>query len=58
MVPIVFVILATLLLVNTFATALGISLFGVGTTLVGALFYAVFLRRKYVEAPAVLQSGE
>jgi APA family basic amino acid/polyamine antiporter len=43
-VPIVFVLLATLLLINTFATSPMISLFGAGTTAVGGLVYVVFLR--------------
>ncbi len=43
-VPIVFVLLATLLLVNTFITAPRISIFGASTTALGALVYAVFYR--------------
>jgi APA family basic amino acid/polyamine antiporter len=43
-VPLVFVTLAALLLVNTFATAPMISAFGVGVMAVGALVYYVRLR--------------
>ncbi len=43
-VPVVFVALAVLLLVNTFYTAPVISLFGVGSTALGGVVYLVFLR--------------
>jgi APA family basic amino acid/polyamine antiporter len=45
-VPVVFVALAVLLLVNTFYTAPVISLFGVGSTALGGVVYLVFLRPK------------
>jgi APA family basic amino acid/polyamine antiporter len=44
-VPVLFVALAGLLLVNTLATAPMISLFGVAVMALGAAVYAVFLRR-------------
>jgi hypothetical protein len=43
-VPLVFVALAVLLLVNTLWTAPLVSLFGVGMMTLGAIVYAVFYR--------------
>lgn len=45
-VPIVFVALATLLLVNTIITTPGPSALGLGMTALGAIVYAVFYRRR------------
>ena len=45
-VPIVFVALATLLLVNTIITAPGPSALGLGMTALGAVVYLVFLRKR------------
>lgn len=44
-VPILFVVLATLLLANTLVTTLGPSLLGIAVTASGAVVYAIFYRR-------------
>jgi basic amino acid/polyamine antiporter, APA family len=50
-VPIVFVVLATLLLVNTIISTPKPSAFGLGMTALGAVVYLVFLRGKWRPAP-------
>jgi APA family basic amino acid/polyamine antiporter len=45
LVPIVFVLLAALLLVNTIVTSLKLSILGIGTTALGALVYLAIKRR-------------
>jgi hypothetical protein len=44
-VPIVFVVLATLLLVNTIVTSFTLSAIGLAITSVGALVYRIWARR-------------
>ena len=51
-VPVVFVVLGGLLLVNTVITSPKPSAFGLGMTALGALVYGVFLRDRYRPSPA------